>query len=68
MGTLMRSLTRLGDEVTSLLSPVRAAYVLSGLASSAARMAVWVLPDVREINQLGIDRMVRGDVAHGAWA
>lgn len=56
----MRVLSRIGEDVVPQLSFARASYVLGGVANSAARMAVWLLSDIREVNQLGVDRMVGG--------
>ncbi|KAL6751509.1 hypothetical protein V8C86DRAFT_2777103 [Haematococcus lacustris] len=56
---LSRNLTRLAELLTAQLAAPHAAYVLGGLPAATAHMAVWLLPDIREINTAGVERMVR---------
>jgi hypothetical protein len=47
-------------EDTSLyLSPNKLSYVFGHVACCAARTMVWLLPEVAEVNSLGVERMVR---------
>jgi hypothetical protein len=55
---MSRLLSRLADDLSCYLAPGRVAYVLAGLAPAAARMWPWLLPEIREINVLGAERMV----------
>lgn len=54
----------MAEALTGALAPGRATYVLAGVAGAAARGVCWLLPELREINGLGVDRMVGG--LHGA--
>ncbi|GAX74536.1 hypothetical protein CEUSTIGMA_g1985.t1 [Chlamydomonas eustigma] len=59
IGNLIRVMGRLAEEILPHLSHSRASYVLSGVAPAAARVVMWSLEDVHEMNALGVERMVR---------
>lgn len=59
IGTLLRVMARLCEELEPHLKAHRAAYVVAGVAPAAARCAMWILPGLQEINKLGVQRMVR---------
>ena len=58
MGNLIRLVGRLCEELLPHARAGRAAYVLGGAAPAAARVCMWLLNDIQEINALGVERMV----------
>lgn len=50
---------RLDEGLEPHLPPHKRVYVFGSLAAAAARFAIWLLPDIRRWNQLGVQRMCR---------
>ncbi|MEW5303809.1 MAG: hypothetical protein WDW36_006464 [Sanguina aurantia] len=59
VGALTRAALRAVQEVSPFLSPAKLHYVFGGMANAAARSLMWILPEIGEINGLGVERMVR---------
>lgn len=59
VGAFTRAVTRAAEETLPFLSPTRFAYVFGCVASTAARVVMWILPEVHEINHYGVERMLR---------
>lgn len=55
----MPSQRQVGEELAPVLSPSRARYVLGCLPAAAAKAAIWLLPEIPEMNALGVERMLR---------
>ncbi len=56
---MRRSVGRLDEELCPYLPPPKRAYAFCSLAPAAARVVVWLLPEIREINHNGVSRMCR---------
>ena len=56
---MCRLVGRLEEGLEPYLPPHKRAYCFGSLASAAARFAIWLLPDIREWNHLGVQRMCR---------
>ena len=50
--------TAAADAVPPLLPCRQVQYVFGGVAAAAARMLLWMLPELQQINSLGVERMV----------
>ncbi|PRW57112.1 exocyst complex component SEC8 [Chlorella sorokiniana] len=59
VAALARLVGRLDDGLEPYLPPHKRSYAFSSLAPAAARMAVWLLPDIPALNHLGVQRMCR---------
>ncbi|GAB4819189.1 hypothetical protein N2152v2_006235 [Parachlorella kessleri] len=59
VGALARSLGRLDEELCACLPPSKRAYAFGSLGPAAARVVIWLLPELREINHNGVTRMCR---------
>ncbi|KAK9815816.1 hypothetical protein WJX72_010122 [[Myrmecia] bisecta] len=59
IGALSRFATRAEEDLSPYLPPTKRSYVFGSLASAAARMVMWLLPELREMNQHGVARMCR---------
>ena len=54
-----RLVGRLDEGLEPYLPPHKRSYVFASLASAAARIVVWLLPDIPALNHLGVQRMCR---------
>lgn len=58
IGALQRSCTRADDAVAPYLPPQKRAYVFGGMAATAARFAMWLLPDLKVSVRPSLERNV----------
>ena len=54
-----RLVGRLDEGLEPYLPPHKRSYVFASLAPAAARIVVWLLPDIPALNHLGVQRMCR---------
>lgn len=59
VAALARLVGRLEEGLEPYLPPHKLAYCFGCLAPAAARMAIWLLPDIPALNHLGVQRMCR---------
>lgn len=59
LGSLIRNAARAEEEIAPHLPSHKRKYVLSILPSACAKLCMYILPEVKEINSAGVERMVR---------
>ncbi|KAL4452048.1 hypothetical protein ABPG75_007710 [Micractinium tetrahymenae] len=59
VAALARLVGRLEEGLEPYLPPHKRAYCFGCLAPAAARFAIWLLPDIPQLNQRGVQRMCR---------
>eukprot|EP00798_Chlamydomonas_sp_ICE-L_P015994 gene15994-22128_t len=57
IGQLIRTATRIADELTPQLRPSKLLYVAGCVSTCAARSCMWLLPEIYDINKSGAERM-----------
>lgn len=59
LGSLIRNAARAEEEIAPHLPSHKRKYVLGILPTACAKLCMWILPEVKEINSAGVERMVR---------